>query len=262
MLKFGFIIATCLLKPVHQNALYNCITSIRKFHSNEKIVIIVDFTSIPSLVINTVNTYHNEINITFEINNPSIPADMLMHYYLNKKKYFQKAILLQDSMELLGKFETKQVSDIQYIWHFTNHRIHWDIIKEPETEYNKRHSIITHNDLLEHYIDKYITDTNLNQKCHQMNKRKDTWVGCFGCLCIIDIDFLEKFNNKTNILSIMPSMLTNRNRRVIESIFSLLCKCVTNRDMSNSFEGLYYDGITGNNLVSKRMRKISFNRNS
>ena len=45
-----------------------------------------------------------------------------------------------------------ELIDFKFIWHFTNHRIHWDIPQEPQTEYNILNSIVTHTDLIKHNI--------------------------------------------------------------------------------------------------------------
>jgi len=72
--------------------------------------------------------------------------------------------------------------------------------------------------------------------------QKDKWIGCFGCLSIINTNFLIDFDEKTSIINIMLKMDTNRKRRAIESLFSLICRYYVEDDIT-SYDGLYYDGL-------------------
>ncbi len=131
-----------------------------------------------------------------------------------------------------------QIKDVKFLWHFTNHRIHWDVIKEPDSEYNKSHNIITHTHLINHLI-KRDFDSSLI-------KDKNMWVGCFGIMCIITKDCITLLNNKYNFINKFNNYTSNRDRRAAESIFPLLCYNCFNYDFHNSYDGLYYDGINVN----------------
>lgn len=275
MVDYGFIIPTCIKKKQHLLTLIKCIDSLQKFHSNEKIVIIIDHAS----TIKNIESYINYQNIIFE-NDPNLksPADMLFFYYFLKNKYFNTAIIIQDSMFVQSKFnenDIEKIKNIKYMWHFTNHRKQWVKIKEPTSEYNTNNNIITHDDLINHYIDKY-----KNIFCDSYNYIKKTyndknkWSGSLGCCCIINIDFLKKVQNDTRIIDVMLQMKNNRDRRTMESIFPICCQYSCGHEIHSSFDGLYFDGVTTNKYnginsgfnnikwccKTKHIGKISLNR--
>ena len=80
-------------------------------------------------------------------------ADQQVFKVLLDTDLFDKAVFIQDSMLLNKKLENiDNIDNIKFIWHFTNHRIHWDIIKEPRSEYNTANNIVTHTNLINHNI--------------------------------------------------------------------------------------------------------------
>jgi hypothetical protein len=253
---FGFIIACCLRNDKHYQSFINCIGSIQLFHS-EKIVVIVDFTSNTDYVNRAINKYPSVI---FEINTPEVPADMLCLEYFKNNKYFETAIIIQDSMYLIDKIDPSHVADISYIWHFTNHRIHWSFINEPDTQFNKKNNIKTHDDLVIYCLNNFTTNNSFKTYALDLYYNKYNWVGCFGLCCIITHDFVNKLHEDTGIFDITVNMTDNRLRRAIESVFSLACVYSTGRNITSSFDGLYYDGYYHNNFKGKYIEKQSFNR--
>ena len=256
---FGFIIAGCIREESHLTSLNDCLSSIRQFHPTNKCVVVVDFTSDKRLVKKITENFPNVI---FELETPNYPADMQLLKFFKEKKYFDTAILLQDSMRVLNEFKVEDISDIldiQYLWHFNNHRVHWDIIIEPYTDYNRKNNIQTHNDFILHIIES-LPETNFKEYCKITYPQKELWSGCFGCCSIITYDFLKKLNEKTDIINIQANMTTNRLRRVIESIFSLACEYTIGKHIISSYDGLYYDGVVHNNMISKHLHKICFDR--
>lgn len=255
--SFGFMIAGCWRKPEHLTVFNECVQSIRKYNPLQKIVVVIDFTSDSELVKSAIS---NNPDVLFEVNTKPVPADMLLLSYFKDKRYFDKAVLLQDSMRLKKAMDVSSVKDIQYVWHFTNHRWHWSTITEPSTEYNTINNIVTHDDLILHVIDTKIENAEFKKYCKDIYFNKDKWCGCFGTCCIITHDFLLDLDARTNIINIESFMTSNRLRRAIESLFALACQYVTQRTMEDGYDGLYYDGIVGNNLEGDVISKVSFDR--
>jgi hypothetical protein len=73
-------------------------------------------------------------------------------------------------------------------------------------------------------------------------------------------DFLKKLNEKTDIINIQANMTTNRLRRVIESLYALACEYTIGKHITSSYDGLYSDGVIHNNMISKHLYKICFDR--
>jgi hypothetical protein len=256
--SFGFIIAACLHEHKHLISLNDCIQSIRRHNPFNKIVVVMDYSSKNDLKQESIQ-YNPEV--IFELNTPNIPADMLMLHYYKENKYFDKAILLQDSMRIKQTINASEVKDIQYLWYFTNHRTDWHKIPEPQTEFNCKEHINNHDDLNSYIIKNLITEPKFKEYCEEYYSKKEMWCGCFGTCCILTHEFLETLDKMTNIIAIQKQMNTNRLRRAIESIFSLACQYVTQRDMSNAYDGLYYDGKGyHNNMNGTFISKISFCR--
>jgi len=233
-----------------------CLDSIRLFHPTNTCVVVIDFTSNKSLVESLVQQYPAVI---FERETAQYPADMQLLKYFKEKHYFDTAILLQDSMRVKKEFIVEDVRNIQYIWHFNNHRTEWNSIKEPVTDYNTEHKIVTHDDLVHHVIAR-LPPSDFAEYCKEIYPKKNLWSGCFGGCCIITYDFLLELDIKTHIIELESTMTTNRLRRVIESIFALACSFTNNRYITDSFDGLYFDGTRGNNMKGTAIHKVSFDR--
>jgi len=253
----GFIVASCLRSDDHLGCLIRCLYCIRALHPDQGIVVIVDFSSVYALVQKAIET---NPSVIFEYGTEGIPADMLFLKYFRDKKYFARAVLLQDSMILKKPIDTCGVNDVQYLWHFTNHRVHWNIISEPDDDFNRANNINVHDDLNMYIINNIIQSVGFRDYCKYIYFRKDEWCGCFGTCCILTHDFLAKLDAATDIIHIQLQMKTNRLRRAIESIFSLACQYVTARNMENGHDGLYYDGTNGHMLNGDIISKESFNR--
>lgn len=253
----GFIIAACIRSEEHLIQLNTCIASIKRFNQNDKIVVVFDYTSNKEL---QEKCFKIHDDIIFEINTPEVPADMLLLKYFKEKKYFDKAILLQDSMVLKKHMDINTVNDVKFIWHFTNHRREWHIIEEPQTEFNIINNIKTHDDLNIYVINNLISSVKFQDYCKKIYYKKNEWCGCFGPTVIITHNFLLKVDLLTDIINLQQKMITNRLRRSNESIISLAYHYVTGRNMEDSYDGLYYDGIGGHGLNGKYIYKVAFNR--
>ena len=96
--------------------------------------------------------YTKQIKDYFKVDNNIVIKESLINGSVDQQvfkvlletKLFEKAIFIQDSMILNKKLEGIDEINLKFIWHFTNHRVHWDIIKEPNTEYNVNNNINSH----------------------------------------------------------------------------------------------------------------------
>jgi hypothetical protein len=258
MSSFGFLVGSFLEQEKHYHALHDCISSIRQFHE-EPIVVIFNTRSEKEYVGKIMETF--QTNMIYELENPEeIPGDMLIYKYFKENHYFDIAITLQDSMRILKKIDPTVVETVKYLWHFTNHRVHWSSIEEPQTEYNITHGIRTHDDLILHYIRTYNTCPGFIQYCNNIYSNKDRWVGCFGFMTIMRHSFLCLLDDMTGITDLMLLTNTNRLRRVMESIFALACQYTLGYEIKDSFDGLYYDGHYHNGFTGNIIAKKSFDR--
>lgn len=276
-MNFGFIIPTCINNKIHFNQLKRCVESIRKFHETIHIMLIDDSES----------EYTNQIIQYFRLDNKIYiknsslkgSADQQIFKVMLETELFEKAIFIQDSMILNKKIEGIDKINLQFIWHFTNHRAHWDVINEPKTKYNIQHNITTHTELIRHNVMRDYNNNEVFQKfVLKMLINKHLWCGCFGSLCIIDKKTLLFLNEDISFVENFVNASSNRDRRVNETIFSLICHFkFPMKNFETSYDELYYDGQThgGHNeligcntgfdnlkwcAVHGYFSKISFNR--
>lgn len=267
MSDYGFIIPTCIQSTIHLEQLNRCINSIAQFHPHSQIIIINDTPPTYQPIYNhqiehLPETYKDilAISIVKSINPGSGELQTFKILLENSDFKPDKAVIIQDAMVLLEPLpiQSGHISDsIKFIWYFTNHRLQWNTILEPLTEYNNQNYIINHTDLL---IDCILTDFRNNlhfqkfaiNRLRKMNENTCLWVGCFGCCCIISKTALKKMNDTVPFIDTFTKYTLRRNRCGAESIFSLICHFVfPEYNFSNSVDGIYYDGVNVNSYNGK-----------
>lgn len=247
MSAVGFIVIACVRTHAHASSLLRCIHSIRQYHT-EPIVVLVDPTSILTLI-------DVEDGVNYIYLEPPVTADMQVFGWYAQNNVFETAIILQDSMYLLNPFDMEEVSktkDIHYMWHFTNHRLQWAHIIEPNG--------MTHDELNMYCINTLISHFGFKEYCLSTYMNKHLWSGCFGFACILTHTFASILEEQTHISTLMAHATTNRLRRSMESLFSLACQYAAQREIHTSYDGLYYDGVVHNGFRGYRIAKVSFDR--
>lgn len=272
---FCFIVPTCLKSIYHITQLLRCIDSIRKYY-NVNIYLINDSNDDYEYFFNFLSKNIKNIFVYKSLINGS--ADQQVFKYILDNNFNETHfVIFQDSMLLNEKINEniENIRTVKFLWHFTNHIYDWDIIREPETDFNKKNNIYTHTDLIKYnLLNYYNNDIEFLKFSLDSLKNKVKWCGCFGNCCIITKECVETLNRYTNFSNIFVTNNTNRERRMNESIFSLLCHYYFPDNYTNSIDGLYYDGINVpkdqgkktefDNLeyccVKKYISKISFQR--
>ncbi len=245
---FRFLIPSCIRNEQHERQLLRCINSIRKFHPENVIYIINDSDDELDTKYATIeNKYSNIIIIKSKYRGR---GELLCFKFILENNDDGNYFVMHDSMLLNEPLvNVESIDKIKFLWHFTNHIIHWDTIIEEKNEYNITNKIVSHTDLLKHVIKR---DYDMNQ--HFQNfainylNFKTKWCGCMGLCCITNKNTIQYMNSIVPFVEIFLSHSTRRNRVVNESIFSIICHYIYNHiDFSNSYDGLYYNGITQQN---------------
>ncbi len=266
---FSFVIPTCVQNILHMNQLIRCLNSIRLHHLTEPIYLINDSnTSLNELDIHNVIVFNT-------LNKGSADQQVfkiILDYINDDSSHY---VIMQDSM-ILNKPITNinNIEYVKFLWHFTNHITHWDNIMEPNNEYNTINYITNHTSLIRHCILKdYLINGFINYAIDSL-ENKFNWVGCFGNCCIITKKCISQLNKYTGFADTFVSYNNNRLRRANESIFAMLCHYYIPQNYSDSYDGLYYDGINSPNnngiltgfdnlhycCVNNIFSKISFDR--
>jgi len=193
-MRFGFIFTRCV-KTIKDNTIWvNCYNSIRKFYS-EQIIIINDNCNKDVIIdIELINTQV----IDSEFNGS---AEILPYYYFYKLKPFDKAVILHDSMMVNNIFDYNnyKLTDVIFLWHFSKDKNHF--IKEEK----ELLLLCNSNDIIELY------DT------------KD-WVGSLGATSFITYDFVKLLQDTFNFLKYVNYLNIKREyRHSFERAFAVLC---------------------------------------
>lgn len=266
----NFIIPTFCSKQEHVTKVINTLKNIFKYHPSSKIFIINDHSTIDVQIIKNTFSKSNDIKIINSKYQKGV-AEMLPYLYMLQMNDCSKAVIIVDSVDLLFSLtnELQHTTNIKYIMHFTNHRVHWNKIKEPSSEFNVKNNIHTHSQLIKYFANKNLTNKKFLTYFNEIYDNMNNWVGCFGCMSIITYAFLKKLEHKTNILrDTIPHIKNKRDRMVMETLFSIACQYVlgqTPQSLDNN-NSLYYDGImkqTNDKIYlrkTKHFGKISLQR--
>lgn len=249
----GFIIPSYCDTKEHINSLQKCVKSIRTLYATIKIVIIDSFSPI------SIDLFNDDNNIIIQKSEYEGAGLILPYYYFYSKKYFTKAIIMHDSVTINNIIDDIDcINTIKYLKHFTNHILHWAGIIEPETEFTLEHNIKNHDDLNMYMVNTYMNNKEFVKYFNSIYYHKSKWIGCFGAMSIITIDFMKELQDKTGILDLVCHMKDRRHKRAFESIFSIACQYTLNK-IPDSYS-LYYDGINTSTPCDKYFSKEFFDR--
>lgn len=203
MEEFVFILARHISKKEHNDLWKLCVINIRKVYK-EVSIIIIDDNSNEELV----DDFNNEEfmkNVSIIKSEFKGAGELLPYYYFHKNKYAKKAIIIHDSMFVKKKFDEDLINnleDFRFLWYFAIHRCIDD-----EDHYNDNiifYSLLNNGDELYDYYNSY------------------DWLGCFGCSMIINLEFLEKIQDKYNLFNIIQYVNTRKKRETLERLLAVV----------------------------------------
>jgi len=203
MNSFGFII-TRHVNSEKTNVYWNqCIKLLRNFYPQTKIVIIDDNSN--EKFVKPFFDYEN-----IEIIKSEFPGsgEILPYYYFIKKKFFENAVILHDSVFFHKRinFEILNGKEVIPIWHFN-----------PDKENIQQTLFITRHLNNSFEIQKKIT---LNDNVIGMPQIK--WYGCFGSQSYINHTFLLNLEKKYNISKLVNVINDRTARCCLERIIGCL----------------------------------------
>ena len=195
--SFGFIMARYVKCSETNKSWIRCYESIRKFY-NEPIIIIDD---------NSVNEYiTNHPTVNCKIIEGEFPqrGELLPYYYYVKYKFFNRAIIVHDSMEFKKYYNFKNI---------TNYKNFTRLFQFGGGAYNID---------VEHFeeMSKYVNNSNNILEYHNNNKLN--LIGCFGVCYIIDYSYLDEIDKKYNIFNLIKYIDTRKKRQCLERFLSCL----------------------------------------
>jgi hypothetical protein len=195
----GFIIIRNVRNKITDLYWKECYTCIRKWYTENPILIIDDSSDLNYLKENIITENCTTIHDT---TNKGV-AELLPYYYFHKLRPFDTAVVIHDSVFIQSKvkFELKDGENIRYLWTF-DHKFNSDV---------------------SHHITKLLTVTpGAKNLIDTFKNQEDKWFGCFGVMSVIRLSFLDQLQEKYNIFPLLLSHVTFRDMRsALERVFAL-----------------------------------------
>lgn len=201
--KFGFIMTRHVNSVKTNNYWNHCVKLIRRLYPFRKIVIIDD------------NSDYKYVKSEFDYKNVEIiqsefpkRGELLPYYYFLKYKFFKNAVIIHDSVFFHQRinFETLDGINVIPLWFF-----HSD--KENVENTKRIAKYLKNNILIDNKVSKGLTVLGLNS---------DKWYGCFGVQSYINLNFLQKIENKYRITNLISAIKCREDRCCLERIFGTI----------------------------------------
>ena len=190
MTELGFIVLRHVNNEKTNKYWICCIRCIRHYYPENEILIIDDNSNYDFIT--------DETLYKTTIINSEYPkrGELLPYYYYLYNKLFDVAVIIHDSV-FINKYIDFSVDKYKLLWEFEHD---WDNIEDETRMIN----VLNDSELKEFYANKSL------------------WKGCFGCMSIINHDFLTYINNKYDITKLLDCILNRDNRCSFERVLACL----------------------------------------
>lgn len=201
--NFGFIMTRHVNSITTNNYWNQSIKCIKRLYPRTKIVVIDD------------NSNYEFVKADFEYKNVEIiqsefkgRGELLPYYYFYKKKFFENAIIIHDSIFIHRRinFEKLKNIDVLPLWHFN------------QDMDNLQNSLF----LISKLKNTFFLQKNLYLNDVVVLGRQHEWAGCFGVQSYINYHFLEKIVNKYNLFALLEKVRSRPDRCCLERIFGII----------------------------------------
>jgi len=206
-MTFGFIITRHVNSETTNKYWNECIRCIRRFYpyTTTKIVVIDD-NSDPQFL----KEEYEYKNVEYVQSEFPKRGELLPYYYFYKNHYFDKAIIIHDSVFIQKKINFNKINlPVLPLWHFEN-----------EKRENLQNSLRIVRVMKNNYI--------IQQMLHDKNKyeilsfNNQNWKGCFGVQSMIHHAFLTKLQDKYNLFNMISTIQNRSDRCCLERIMGIL----------------------------------------
>jgi hypothetical protein len=192
--NFGFIITRHVNSERTNNYWNKCVNLIKHVYPLRPIVIIDDNSKKEF-----VKEWRNYENVTIISSEYPGRGELLPFVYLLKYKWFEKAVVLHDSLFVHERIPIELFnSDVIPLWHHP-----YDA--ENLANILRIVDVLKNNNIL---IKKLLKDKNFNL--------------CFGCQCFITLPFLEKLQQKYQFTNLIHVVTNRTDRCALERVIGLL----------------------------------------
>lgn len=178
---------------------YDCV---REYYPNAPIVILEDNSNL-----DLITPYQLDKNTTV-VETSGIyrgSAELAPYIYYHKHKWFDKAIIIHDSIFINSFQNFSNIENYQFLWHFNSRT------SEKIPDQVEKLSIYNDIPLLEHHV----------------NQVED-WNGCFGVMSVITYKFLNKVCYIYDLDKLVPFINSRMDRMDLERIIASMFQYISN----------------------------------
>lgn len=221
-----FIMTRCVRSPEHNRLYIECYKCIRAFYTCP--IYIIDDKSDRDVLIE-----HDMSGVTIIQSEFPGAGELLPYYYMYHKKLGKKAVILHDSMFIQKPLDL-DIIDYKFLWHFP-----------PTADTASIKDLFTTSAIKLNKFD-VLYDIFYDYQ----------WNGCFGSCMIITLDFLNKMQETTQFLSIIPDIVSRIHRCMLERFISVVCYSIHPKHESllgSIFRQFYPWGITYEEYKSNKL---------
>jgi hypothetical protein len=231
MINYGFII-TRHVNSEKTNRYWNqCVKLIRTYYPLRQIIIIDDNSNQQF-----VKAEHSYKNITVIQSEYPGRGELLPYIYYLRYKWFPKAIIIHDSLFIHRRIPFEKITiPVLPLWHHLYDKENLNGLMQIVSVLNNNYELI-----------KKLNRSDINI----LGLNKNSFNLCFGGQAIIQLNFLEKIQNKYNINALVNVVRNRTDRCAFERIIGLLfCEeysQLTNinslfGDIMNKYKAFNYD---------------------
>ena len=206
-MTFGFIITRHVNSELTNQYWNECIRCIRKYYPfiTTKIVVIDDNSDQKFVSANC--EYRNVEYVQSEFPGR---GELLPYYYFYKNHYFDKAVIIHDSVFIQTKINFNKIHlPVLPLWHFEN-----------EKKENLHNSLRIVRVLKNNYkIQEMLQDKT---KYEILSFNNQNWNGCFGVQCMIHHSFLCSIQDKYGLFNMLATIQSRPDRCCLERIMGVL----------------------------------------
>jgi hypothetical protein len=201
--NFGFIITRHVNSEKTNKYWNHNVKLLRTLYPNIKIVIIDD------------NSNYDFVKPEFEYKNLDIiqsefpgRGELLPYFYYLKDKFFKNAVIIHDSVFLHKRIDFNKFNGIEVMpmWFFNPDK--------ENVENTKRIASYLKNNI--------VIKNKISKELHILGLRRDEWFGCFGVQSYINLSFLQRIQEKYNIINLVKAVTCRADRCSLERIFGAI----------------------------------------
>lgn len=199
---YGFIITRHVNSVKTNNYWNNGVKLLRTLYPQTKIVIIDDNSNY-----DYVKAEHEYKNVEIIQSEFKGRGELLPYYYFLKHKFFKNAVMIHDSVFFHKRMPFEKLNGINVLplWFFY-----------PDNEDMANRKRLVRNLKNSHYLSYKLENTTLFELLY------DKWYGCFGGQCYINLNFLEKIEEKYKITRLLSHVHCRADRCCLERILGCI----------------------------------------